>query len=583
MATVGEHISRWPVRPFRRRPQAVTYVIRVSSSFDASFDVVVVGSGLGGMTAALVGAGEGLETLVIEKMDRYGGSSALSGGGVWVPNNPVLVRAGLHDSLERARTYMHSVVGERVPQERIEAFLTRGPEAIEWLESNTRWVRYRRVVGYSDYHPEEPGGEPTGRTMEPAPIDLRKLGADEEFLNTNPAMKGPLGLWTTQSEYRYLTQAVTTWRGRRTALKVGARTVLARISGRHMTALGAAGVARFRLALKDAGVPLWLNSPLKELVVEEGSVRGVRIEREGRAMALEARRGVVLAAGGFERNEEMRRHYQAGPIDVSWSSGALGNTGDGIVAAQDIGAAVDLMDDAWWFPSVEAAGMALVILAERSLPRCVVVNGEGRRFVNEAAPYVDFVHRMYEVHHSGTSCIPSYLILDQGYRDRYPFVAVPPRRPLPKAFEKFGIVTTAPSLAELAGKIGVPAANLEDTVAKFNEMATAGRDVEFSKGESAYDRYYGDPATKPNPCLGPLDKPPYYSFRIVPGDLGTKGGVVTDEHARVLRADGSPIEGLYATGNTSASVMGNDYAGAGATIGPAIVFGYVAARHIAGR
>lgn len=552
------------------------------TAWDASFDVVVVGSGFGGLTSALVAAGEGLETVVVEKMDKYGGSSALSGGGVWVPNNPVLKRGGQVDTPERARTYMYQVVGDRVPRDRIDTFLERGPEAIDWLDRNTRHVRFRWVKGYSDYHPEFPGGEPQGRTMEPVPFDLRKLGPDEEFLNKNPMMQGPLGLWTTQSDYRYLTQAVTTWRGRATALKVGIRTVLTRLTRRHTAALGAAGVGRFRLALKDAGVPLWLNSPLTGLVVEDGRVTGVRIERDDKPMTVQARRAVILAAGGFEKNQEMRKRYQPEPLEVGWSSGAAGNTGDGIRAAQEIGASVDLMDDAWWMPSVEAAGAGVLILAERSLPRCIVVNGDGRRYVNEASPYVNFVHRMYELHDPGASHIPSFLLFDQTYRDRYPFVAVPPRRPLPKAFTKFGIVTTAESLAELAEKIGVPAANLEETVRHFNDMAAKGKDEDFAKGDSAYDRYYGDPANKPNPCLGPLEKPPFYAFRLVPGDLGTKGGVVTDANARVLDADGNPIPGLYATGNNSASVMGHDYAGAGATIGPAIVFGYLAAKHIAG-
>lgn len=551
------------------------------TQWDASFDVVVVGSGFGGLTSALVAAGEGLETVVVEKTDKYGGSSALSGGGVWVPNNPVLKRNGQVDSPERAKTYMHEVVGDRVPAQRIDTFLSEGPKAIDWLEKNTRHVRFRWVKGYSDYHPEFPGGEPLGRTMEPVPFNLRKLGADEDSLNTNPMMKGPLGLWTTQSDYRYLTQAVTTWRGRATAAKVGIRTIVTRLSGRHMAALGAAGVGRFRMALKDAGVPLWLNSPLTGLVVEGGRVTGVRIERDDKPMTIQARRGVILAAGGFEKSEEMRKRYQQEPVEVGWSSGAAGNTGDGIRAAQEIGAAVDLMDDAWWMPSVEAAGAGVLILAERSLPRCIVVNGDGHRFVNEASPYVNFVHRMYELHDPGSSHIPSFLIFDQTYRDRYPFVMVPPRRPLPKAFTKFGIVTTGDSLADLAGKIGVPSEHLEETVARFNKMAAGGKDEDFGKGDSAYDRYYGDPANKPNPCLGPLEKPPFYAFRIVPGDLGTKGGVVTDPDARVLDADGAPIPGLYATGNNSASVMGNDYAGAGATIGPAIVFGYVAAKHLA--
>lgn len=553
-----------------------------ATEWDHEFDVVVVGSGMGGMTAALVASHHGLATVVIEKMDKFGGSSALSGGGVWVPNNPILARSGLSDSPDRARAYLAAVVGDRVPQARIDAFLTQGPEAIGWLEKNTAYVRFRWVKGYSDYHPEAPGGEPLGRSMEPLPIDLRKLGAEEEQLNTNPMMKGPAGLWTTQSDYRYLTQALTTWKGRRTALKVGVRTALTKLSGRHTTALGAAGVARFRLALRDAGVPLWLNTPMRELVTDGDAVVGVRVERDGEIRTVRARRGVVLAAGGFEKNEEMRLRYQQQPVNTTWTSGAAGNTGDAIRAGMELGAAVDLMDDAWWFPSVEAAGAGLMILAERSLPHCIVVDGKGRRYVNEATAYVNFVHRMYELNEPGSPTIPSYLILDQRYRDRYPFVAVPPRRPLPRYFDKYGIVTTADSLRQLAEKIGVPADGLEATVARFNAMAATGRDEDFGKGESAYDRYYGDPGNKPNPCLGPVSQPPFYAFKIVPGDLGTKGGLVTDPNARVLRPDGSVISGLYATGNTSASVMGNDYAGAGATIGPAIVFGYVAGQHLAG-
>ena len=549
--------------------------------FDVEVDVLVVGSGMGGLTAALVSRHHGLDTLVIEKAAKFGGSSALSGGGVWVPNNPVLVRAGLRDTPERARTYMDSVVGDRVPADRIEAFLARGPEAIDWLERNTGHVRFRWVKGYADYHPEAPGGEPLGRTLEPVPFDLRKLGPDEEFLNTNPMMKGPAGLWTTQSDYRYLTQTLTTWKGRRTAVKVGIRTWWTKMTRRHMTALGAAGVARFRLSLKEAGVPLWLESPLVELIEEGGTVRGAVVERDGTRVRIGVRRGVVLASGGFERNEAMRRQYQREPINGTWTSGAESNTGDGILAGQALGAATDLMDDAWWFPSVEAAGAGLMILAERSLPGCIVVNGNGERYVNEATAYVNFVHRMYELDEPGCRTIPSYLILDQRYRDRYPFVAVPPRRPLPRYFDRYGIVTKADTLEELAQKLELPADALLKTVERFNAMARAGKDDDFSKGESAYDRYYGDPGNAPNPCLAPLAKAPFYGFRIVPGDLGTKGGLVTDAEARVLRADGSVIPGLYATGNVSASVMGNDYAGAGATIGPAIVFGFVAANRLA--
>ncbi|HEV2370326.1 MAG TPA: FAD-binding protein, partial [Acidimicrobiales bacterium] len=486
------------------------------------------------------------------------------------------------DSVERARTYLKAIVGDDVAPERIDAFLTSGPDAIEFLERHTSHVRFQWVRGYSDYHPEEPGGEPNGRTMEPVPFDARKLGPEEEALNRNPMMTGPAGLWLTQSDYRKLTQVLTTWAGRRTAMKVGIRTFVTKALRRHMVSLGAAGIARFRMALKEAGIPLWLSTPMLGLIEDGGAVIGVRAERDGVPISIRARRGVLLAAGGFEKNEEMRKRYQAEPINAVWTSGSAGNTGDAISAGRDLGAALDLMEDAWWGPSVDTGGPAIFILAERSLPGAIVVNGAGRRYVNEASPYVNFVHRMYELHgRQGVSHIPSFLIVDQEYRNKYPFSAVPPRRPFPKVWTKYGIVTTADTLAELAEKIGVPAGALEESVDGYNALVATGRDTDFGKGDSAYDRYYGDPAVKPNPCLAPIGKPPFYAFRLVPGDLGTKGGLVTDEHARVLRPDGTPIPGMYAAGNTSAAVMGHEYAGAGATIGPAITFGYVAACHMA--
>ena len=575
----GNVTFRWMAPPTAEADDADS---RADRDWDHEVDVVVVGSGFGGMTTALRAAHHGLDVVVLEKMPSYGGSSALSGGGVWIPNNPVNVRAGLDDSVERARTYMGAIVGDRVPQSRVDAFLAAGPAAMRFLERETRWVRFMRVAGYADYHPEEPGGEPTGRTVEPVPLDARKLGEDEDTLLRNPMMKAPAGMYVTQAEYRKLTQVLTTWQGRAAGMRIGVRTAVLKLLRRRMIALGAAGMGRFRLALRDAGIPLWLETPMEGLVVEDGRVLGVRVTRDGAERTIRARRGVVLAAGGFERNEAMRKEYQREPINAVWTSGAEGNTGDAIRAGMGLGAAVDLMDDAWWGPSIDTGGPGLFILAERSLPGAVVVNSQGERYVNEASPYVDFVHRMYDVHgKDGASTIPSHLIVDQRYRNRYPFVQAPPRAPLPRWMTKFGIVTTADSLEELAEKIDVPADKLAATFARVNEMAATGKDEDFGKGDSAYDRYYGDPANKPNPCLAPIGDPPFYAFRLIPGDLGTKGGLVTDERARVLRDDGSTIAGLYAIGNTSASVMGRDYAGAGATIGPAIAFGYVAADDLA--
>lgn len=543
-------------------------------------DVVVVGSGAGGMTAALVAAHLGLRTVVVEKAPHFGGSTALSGGAAWIPNNPVNVRAGVPDSFDLADTYLKSIVGEVVPEARRHAFLRHGPATIDLLERHTRHVRFAASPGYSDYHPEAPGGLASGRSMSPIAIDVKRLGDLEPTLNRNDVLKPPAGIWLKPLEYRELLLLARTWKARLTALRVGARTAVARTLGRSMVSTGAAGAVRLRLALRDAGVPVLLETPLTGLVTDDdGAVIGVDVvSPDGQPRRIHARRGVILASGGFERNEAMRQQYQRAPISASWTSGATTNTGDGIQAGMAVGAAVDLMDRAWWGPSMLAGERAIFILSERSLPGSIVVDGSGRRYVNESAPYVNVVDSMYDAEGS----VPSFLVFDQGFRNRYPFVKVPPRAKLPQEWHDNGWVVTAPSVAELATKLGVPGPALEATVARFNGFARAGVDADFGRGDSAYDRYYSDPTIRPNPNLAPLERPPYYAVTLVPGDLGTCGGLVTDEHGRVLRDGGAPVAGLYATGNCSATVMGHEYAGPGATIGPAMVFGSIAAHHIAG-
>ncbi len=550
--------------------------------WDEEYDAVVVGSGNGGMVAALTAANEGLRTLMVEKMPAYGGSSALSGGAIWVPNNAELVRSGVRDSRERARTYLQAIIGDRVAPERIDAFVDNGPPMYAML-AKSKWIQYRWIPGYSDYHPEAPGGDPMGRTIEPLPIDARLLKGFDEVNNEN-VMRIPNGLWMTARDFRAMAQAMRTWEGRRTTAIVAARSAYAKLVGRKMLSLGAAGIARLRLALHDAGVPLWLSTPMRELIVEGDRVTGIRVERDGRSLCIRARRGVILAAGGFERNAEMRHEYQQEPINATWTSGAAGNTGDAIKAGMAIGAAVDLMDDAWWGPGIQMGETARFIIAERTLPGSIVVNSAGKRYLNEALPYVNFVHIMYDQHHkTGISHIPSFMIFDQHFRNRYPVMGVPPRLPAPKEWTANGDVVIADTLAKLAQGIDVPAAALTSTVERWNALVAAGRDLDFGKGDSAYDRYYADPTIEPNPCLAPIGKPPFYACRLVPADLGTKGGLLCDEHARVLRTDGSVIDGLYATGNCSASVMGHEYPGAGGTLAPAMVFGYIASRHAAGR
>ncbi|MEW1734950.1 3-oxosteroid 1-dehydrogenase [Nocardia beijingensis] len=545
------------------------------------FDVVVVGSGAAGMTAALTAAYRGLSVTLIEKSRAFGGSTARSGGGIWIPNNPVLQREGVPDSPELARTYLAAVVGDRVPEARQRAFLERGPEMMRYLGARSKYWEFVYDRGYSDYHPEFPGGLAQGRSIEPAPLDGRLLGGDLHKIN-QPTMSGPKGIAFTVSDFHDLNMIARTWAGKRTAIKVGIQAVGNKLRGRLPLSLGKALAARLWLSLRDAGVPVWLNTPLTELITEGNAVVGVRAEHDGTPVVIKARRGVVLAAGGFEHNLDMRRQYMSGPQSTDWTVGATENVGEGIVAGQKAGGAVDLMDDAWWGPSVRNPdGPPFFCLAERSQPGGIMVNHAGERFVNESAPYVNVVHTMYEQEAAGVGHIPAHFIMDQRFRDRYLFLGNFPKRPLPQKYLDAGIIRQADTLAELAAKIGVPPAALAATVERFNGFARAGRDEDFRRGDSAYDRYYGDPTVRPNPCLAPLEQGPFYAVEMVPGDLGTKGGLVTDEHARVLDSDDQPIPGLYAAGNNSASVMGNDYAGAGATIGPAMVFGYIAAGHLA--
>ena len=538
-------------------------------------DVVVAGSGAAGMTAALTAAHLGLSALVIEKAGSFGGSTARSGGGIWAPGNSVLRAAGVADTPEQARAYLAHVAAG-VPAARREALLEYGPEMLGLVLAKTP-VRFAWVPGYADYYPEAPGGLSAGRSIEPVPLDGRRvLGAELGHL-ARPYLPSPVAI--TQAEYRWLSLGRHP-RGVRAAVRVAGRAARARLRGQRVLSMGQALAAGLRAGLVASGVPVWLDTPLAGLEVAGGRVTGVRATRDGEPVLIRARRGVLIATGGFERDEQMRRRYQRGPIGTEWTTGAAGNTGDGIRAGLDLGAATGLMDDAWWGPSIALPGGPYFCLAERSLPGCVLVNGAGQRFVNESAPYVDAVHAMYEADTPENPHIPAWLIFDQRYRDRYVFAGLPPHRPLPRRWYAAGSVVRADDLAGLAQAAGVDADGLVKTVARFNEFAAAGRDEDFGRGDSAYDRYYGDPRLA-NPNLAPLARPPFYAVKIVPGDLGTKGGLRTDEQARVIREDGTVIEGLFAAGNASEAVMGRSYAGAGATIGPAMTFGYIAARTMA--
>ncbi|MFI6364765.1 3-oxosteroid 1-dehydrogenase [Nocardia sp. NPDC050630] len=550
-----------------------------------SYDVVVVGSGAAGMTAALAAAHHGLSAVIIEKAAHYGGSTARSGGGVWIPGNKALKASGRPDDREDARTYLHSIVGDVVPKDRIDTYIDRGAEAFDFVLDHTP-LKMKWVPGYSDYYPEAPGGLGQGRSCEPAPFNAKILG-EERFNLEPPYAKAPLNVVVMQADFVRLNLIRRHPKGIMRAMRVGARTYFAKWTGKHILGMGQAIIAAMRKGLMDANVPLLLNTPLTKLIVDNGVVTGVEAEHNGQSVRFTAKYGVVLGSGGFEHNAEMRTKYQRQPITTDWTTGAVANTGDGITAGMEVGGAVDFMEDAWWGPTIFKGGKPWFALAERNLPGTIMVNADGKRFGNESAPYVEAVHTMYGGEYGqgegpGEN-IPAWLVFDQRYRNRYIFAGLQPGQRFPSRWMENDLIVKADSLAELATKIGVPGENLAATVERFNKFAETGKDEDFGRGNSHYDRYYGDPTVKPNPCLAGLVQGPFYAAKIVPGDLGTKGGLVADTAGRVLREDGSIIEGLYASGNSATPVMGHTYAGPGATIGPAITFGYLAVLDIAER
>ena len=563
----------------------------LGDGFDPVVDVLIVGSGGGGMTAALTAAASGLDTLVIEKSGSFGGSTALSGGGIWVPGAPAQRREGYRPATDGVVDYLRQITDGLVSEARIRRYVDSAPQMLAFLEKQSRWLEFVWKPGYADYYPELAGGSELGSTINVPPIDLRALGDDEQLL-LSPLALAPKGIWLGPKELRSFYQIRQSWAGKRVLLKLVARMVRARVFGERMAAIGQSLAARLRLALKELGVPLWLDSPMVELITDAGgSVTGAVVERDGTRQRIGVRRGVIMASGGFDHDLAWRKEHLP-VVDQDWSFGNPASMGDGIRAGQKAGAATDLLDEAWWFPAIQwPDGRMQFMLNERMMPAQFIVNGEGRRFINEAAPYMDFGHAMIEGQQSGVTHIPCWLITDHRSFNRYvvgghlpipkvPGAPVPTGRKVPPAWLESGVVKAAMDWGEMAAKIGVPAEQLRSTAARFNELARNGHDDDFNRGDSVYDNYYGDP-TLPNPNLYPLGKPPYYAFRIVLGDLGTSGGLRTDEYARVLRADDTVVPGLYAVGNTSAPVMGRSYAGAGATIGPAMTFGFVAAHHLA--
>ena len=547
--------------------------------WDASYDVVVVGSGAAGLTAGLTAKLQGMKSLVIEKTDRYGGASAISGGALWIPNNHIIKGAGVPDTHELARQYLDSTIGDRVPEELKEAYITRGPEMLRFLYNKTKHMRFQYAKGYSDYYPEKPGGLSQGRSIEPLIFDLTKMGSLANSMRR--ATLSTKGFTMNSYEFHKVNMITRTLKGKTTALKLGARLVKSKVTKSDPVALGEALIARLRLSLAEANGELWLSTAFKDFIMGKGRVIGIIVERDGQELKIEAKKGVVLSSGGFSHNQTLREKYLPSPTNAAWTSSPEGQTGDILEPGVKIGATLDLMDKVWGAPSViDLQGHPFFLVADRGVPNMIVVDSAGQRFVNEAAPYHEFVDTMYKHQEVTQQAVPSWILIDASAKSRYIFTGLFPGQAFPKSWFEHGVAKSAETIEELAKQIEVPAENLVATVNRFNDFARNGHDDDFYRGDSAYDNYYGDP-TLPNPNLAEIKKAPFYALRLYPGDIGTKGGLVVDEYARVIKENGEPIEGLYASGNCSASIMGETYPGPGATIGPGMTLSFVATAHMA--
>lgn len=545
---------------------------------DTTVDLLVVGSGTG-MAAALAAAEQGLTVLIVEKSAYVGGSTARSGGALWLPASPILHENRAADTMEKASAYLESVVAGTAPPQRSAEFLAHLGATVEMLRRTTP-LKFFWARDYSDYHPEQPGGTATGRTCECRPFNTSVLGPYRSRLRPG-LMEAKIPMPTTGADYRWMNlMARVPRKGVPLIVKRLSQGVGGLLIGRRYAAAGQGLVAGLFAGILQAGIGIWTDTALTRLTTDGGKVTGAVVEHDGREVVVTARRGVVLAAGGFDHSMDMRRKFQSESLGENASLGAETNTGDAIRIAQDAGAGIDLMDQAWWFPAVAPLPGAapLVMLAERSLPGSLIVDQTGNRFTNEAADYMSFGQQVLARERAGNPVESMWIIFDQQYRNSYVFGAeLYPRMRLPQTWYDAGIAHRSDNLAELARMMGLPESQFVATVTRFNEMSRTGDDPEFHRGRSAYDRYYGDPTITPNPNLRALDRGPFHAVKMVLSDLGTCGGLRADDHARVLREDGSVIDGLYAIGNTAANAFGTTYPGAGATIAQGLVYGYIAA------
>jgi succinate dehydrogenase/fumarate reductase flavoprotein subunit len=548
----------------------VARFFRKAKRWDLETDVLVIGTGGAGLAAALAAHAGGASVTMVDKARVVGGTTAVSGGVLWIPNNHHMAEAGIPDSRADALTYTTRLADGRSDPALIATFLDRAPEMLRFVEQHTA-LTFTALARYPDYHPELEGGKPGGRSLDPGLYDTHGLGAWRNRLRRSPVFGMTAMSISEATEWGVFSNP--------SKLPFG---LLGERLKQGLVCYGGALVGPLLEALLGRGVEPMLGTAARELVVEDGRVVGVDTGRDGASLSIRARKGVVLASGGFEWSRTLCAQFLGGQL--SHPNSPPTNTGDGLRMAMSVGADLGNMSEAWWCPSLvipgeeyDGAQLHRGDFATRSLPHTMIVNREGKRFVNEAQNYNDLMKPFFTV--DPVRCerpnLPAWLVLDKRYLDKYALLTYVPGMPVPEWLER------AETLDGLAAKIGVDAKGLAETAHRFNRFARAGVDADFGRGGSLYDHFYGDPDNRPNPNLGTIDQGPFYAMEVHPGAIGTKGGARVDARARVLGADGAAIAGLYAAGNVMAGVTGPGYPGAGATIGTAMTFGYIAGKDAA--
>jgi 3-oxosteroid 1-dehydrogenase len=553
------------------------------TGFDETFDFVVVGSGGGSMCAALVARAAGKSAVVLEKTDLIGGTTARSGGVMWIPSNPFMAKAGVNDSLEAATTYLDAVVGDHndtpgASKARRKAFLEEGPRMLDFLIG--KGLKFSRISSWPDYYDEAPGSSVPGRTVVADMFNANELGEAKKLLRPN-FLTLPVSL----EDALQLPHVKKSWAAKKALMRMGLRILGSKLTGKNYVTAGAALQGRMMQAALKAGAELRVNSAVNELIVVDGKVVGVVTEKDGKPHRVGARLGVLVNAGGFALNQAMRDTYMPGS-SVGHTSVAEGDTGEMIEEMMRHGAAIAQMDSFVGSPITlppgsEAAPIKPGAQGVTTAPHAILVDQSGVRYLNEGGSYTEYCQRMIE-RNKQTPAIPSYAIFDSRVMKNVMIAGTMPGSKKPDEWTEKGYLRTADTIEGLAASLKIDPATLRSTVERFNGFVAANDDKDFHRGAREYDRWLGDPFHTPNATLGEVSEGPFYAIPVIPGDVGTLGGVVTDDKARVLREDGTPIMGLYATGVTAASVMGRTSPGSGVNIGPSFVWGYVAAKDAVG-